>query len=167
MLRQYNFAQLFDRLDSSTSYPMFIRLIRTINIMLYLIHINACAYYTFSDFEGLDSSPYVFNGHGHAYIRCFFVALKTSVSIGINPKPGKDRPWQMIFMGCLWLAGVFVFAVLIGNVKDIIAQSTASEDEYKDRFVEIRISLSYRDAIFWGAILFIILVIQIFFQPLN
>ena len=102
--------------------------------MLYLIHLNACAYYCYSDFEGLDTSPYVFNGQGNAYIRCFYLGLKTSVSIGINPKPGRDRPWQMIFMGTLWLMGVFVFAVLIGNVKDIIAQSTHSQDEYMIHF---------------------------------
>ncbi len=82
--------------------------------MMYLIHVNACAYYAFSAYEGIDSSPYVFNGHGSAYARCFYVGLKTSVSIGINPKPGRDRPVQMVFMGFLWLMGVFVFAVLIG-----------------------------------------------------
>lgn len=137
VLRGHYFNCLFERLDSSASYPMLVRLSKTVNIMLFLIHVNACAYYAYSDFEGLDSSPYVFNGHGHAYIRCFYVALKTSMSIGINPKPGKDRPWQMIFMGCLWLMGVFVFAVLIGNVKDIIAQSTAAQDEYMARFDHI------------------------------
>ncbi len=47
--------------------------------------------------------------------RCFYLGLKTSVSIGINPKPGKDSPIEMIFMGFLWLMGVFVFAVLIGE----------------------------------------------------
>ena len=46
--------------------------------------------------------------------RCFYVGLKTSVSIGINPKPGRDKPVEMVFMGFLWLMGVFVFAVLIG-----------------------------------------------------
>lgn len=83
--------------------------------MLYLIHLNSCVYYFYSTMEGLDTSNYVFNGIGNAYIRCFFVGLKTSVSIGINPKPGRDMPGQMVFMGTLWLMGVFVFAVLIGK----------------------------------------------------
>eukprot|EP00094_Tigriopus_californicus_P012139 TCALIF_11731-PA protein Name:"Similar to CNGB1 Cyclic nucleotide-gated cation channel beta-1 (Bos taurus)" AED:0.17 eAED:0.17 QI:56/0.28/0.12/0.87/0.42/0.5/8/0/538 len=92
LLRYYCVETFFDRLDAVLPYPTVIRLSRTVNVMLYLIHITACAFYAFSDMEGIDSSPFVFNGHGNAYIRCFYVALKTSVSIGINPKPGRDRP---------------------------------------------------------------------------
>lgn len=85
-------------------------------MMLYLVHINACAYYSFSEWEGLGSSTYVFDGFGNAYIRCFYVALKTSISCGLNPKPLPDGHAQMVFMGVMWLTGVFVFAVLMGNV---------------------------------------------------
>ncbi len=53
------------------------RLSRTVNIMLYLIHISACAYYAFSDYEGIASSPYVFDGEGNAYIR--FVQIKLCI----------------------------------------------------------------------------------------
>ena len=58
----------------------------------------------------------MYNGEGNAYARCFFVGLKTAVSIGKNPKPGRDNPGEMIFMGILWLMGVFIFAVLIGEL---------------------------------------------------
>ena len=36
-----------------------------------------------------------------------------------------------------WLSGVFVFAVLVGQVKEIIAQSTRSQDEYMKIFDNI------------------------------
>ena len=36
-----------------------------------------------------------------------------------------------------WLFGVFVFAVLVGQVKEIIAQSTRSQDEYMKIFDNI------------------------------
>ena len=69
----------FDRLDASLPYPVIIRLVRTINTMLFLIHIFTCLYFLYSDLEGLDSSSFVYNGYGHAYIRCFYVAMKTQI----------------------------------------------------------------------------------------
>lgn len=51
MLRSYHFEDLFERLDSALPYPMLIRLTRTVNIMLYLIHLAGCAYYAFSDYQ--------------------------------------------------------------------------------------------------------------------
>jgi len=102
--------------------------------MLYLIHLTGCSYYAFSDYNGIGSSNFVYNGIGSPYARCFYVGLKTAVSIGKNPKPGRDNPSEMIFMGILWIMGVFIFAVLIGNVKEIIANATSAQDEYMFHF---------------------------------
>ena len=43
----------FDRLDASLPYPVIIRLVRTINTMLFLIHIFTCLYFLYSDIEVL------------------------------------------------------------------------------------------------------------------
>ena len=79
----------------------------------------------------------MYDGHGNAYIRCFYIGLKSAVSIGKNPKPGKDNIFEMIFMWVMWISGVFVFAILIGDVKDIIAQSTKNQDEFMFNFDQI------------------------------
>ena len=44
---------------------------------------------------------------------------------------------QIVFMLFAWLSGVFVFAVLVGQVKEIIAQSTRNQDEYMKIFDNI------------------------------
>ena len=51
LLRAYHFEDLFERLDNAFKFPMTIRLTRTINIMLFLIHLTSCAYFTFSDYK--------------------------------------------------------------------------------------------------------------------
>ena len=149
LLRFYNLAIFFDRLDQNLPFPLLIRLTRTVNTMVYLVHIAGCAYYGFSKFEGIGSTSknymlypeklwtmrfnlkfriltirivfysiftgFVYDGHGNAYIRCFYIGLKSAVSIGKNPKPGRNNVYEMGFMWVMWISGVFVFAILIGN----------------------------------------------------
>lgn len=80
-----------------------------------------------ANFQGIGSTSFLYDGEGSAYAVCFYVGLKAAVSIGKNPKPGRDNPTEMVFMGILWLMGVAVFAVLIGklNLKCIGGSSKA------------------------------------------
>ena len=43
MLRQYAFSRAFGRLDAASKYPMVIRMIKTINIMVILMHVLGTA----------------------------------------------------------------------------------------------------------------------------
>ena len=105
------------------------RLFKTFTYMVYLIHLNACAYYAISYYEGVGSNSFVYDGEGNAYFRCFYFATKTATSIGeqfcilildaflsLSGKNNKPQNIaEIIFMICSWMVGVFFFSILVGK----------------------------------------------------
>uniref|UniRef100_A0A3B5RAX0 Cyclic nucleotide gated channel subunit beta 1a n=1 Tax=Xiphophorus maculatus TaxID=8083 RepID=A0A3B5RAX0_XIPMA len=89
--------------------------IRTSTYLLYSLHINACLFYWGSDYEGLGSTKWVYDGKGNAYIRCYYFAVKTLITIGGLPDP------TTVFEICFQLINYFVGVFM----RDVVGAATS------------------------------------------
>ncbi|KAL4224611.1 cyclic nucleotide gated channel beta 1 [Mactra antiquata] len=128
VLKIQTFWEFYSRCDHLVRSAHAVRIMRTFTYMLFLIHIETCGYYAMSVYEGIGSNSWVYNGKGNAYIRCFYLATKTATSIGNNPTPGNTK--EYMFMTVYWGSGVFVFALLIGQIRDIFDASNMVKTTY-------------------------------------
>ncbi|KAK0041032.1 cyclic nucleotide-gated cation channel beta-1, partial [Biomphalaria pfeifferi] len=132
VLKIQTYWEFYERCDqASRSSAHAIRIIKTMCYMLFLIHIETCGYYAMSIHEGIGINAWVYDGRGIAYIRCFYLAVKTATSIGNNPDPTNEK--EYIFMTFYWLSGVFVFALLIGQIRDIVEAAGMVKDNYRKK----------------------------------
>ncbi|XP_054154080.1 cyclic nucleotide-gated cation channel beta-3-like [Oppia nitens] len=131
LIKVGTFWEFFARIDMVTKFPYLIRIIHTLIYKIFLIHLSSCAYYLMSYWEGFGATPWTYNNKGNAYLRCFYFAFRTATSIGGRmPKPINDI--ERIYMIVSWLMGVFVFALLIGQIRDIVATATQNQTRYKE-----------------------------------
>lgn len=127
--------------DSVVTNPYVIRIGTTLSYMIYIIHCNSCVYYSFSAWQAFGAITYpnasernsrnswVYNGQGNAYIRCFYFTTKLATSIGNNPQP--TNVLEYIYMTFSWMMGIFVFALLLGQIRDIVATANRNREVFR------------------------------------
>ncbi|KPP73943.1 hypothetical protein Z043_106939 [Scleropages formosus] len=103
--------------------------ILTTTYLLYSLHINACLFYWGSDYEGLGSTKWVYNGLGNSYIRCYYFAVKTLITIGGLPDP--TTLFEIVFQLVNYFVGVFAFSIMIGQMRDVVGAATAGQTYYR------------------------------------
>nr|CUU97444.1 hypothetical transcript [Hymenolepis microstoma] len=126
--------EFFDRVDLRVSIGFAVRLTKTMVYLIYVIHVETCGYYAFNRFHGLNASDWSIgknSNNNNPYIYSFYVATKMATSIGNLPHA--TNPPEFIFMTVYWLTGVYVSAILIGQVIDILDSQSAEKEAYKKR----------------------------------
>ncbi|XP_022605653.1 cyclic nucleotide-gated cation channel beta-1 [Seriola dumerili] len=129
LLKYMVFFEFNDRMEAVMKKAYIYRVIRTSTYLLYSLHINACLFYWGSDYEGLGSTKWVYNGRGNAYIRCYYFAVKTLITIGGLPDP--TTVFEICFQLINYFVGVFAFSIMIGQMRDVVGAATAGENYYR------------------------------------
>ncbi|XP_042523240.1 cyclic nucleotide-gated cation channel beta-3 [Dipodomys spectabilis] len=129
ILKYTSFLEFNHHLESLMNKAYVYRIIRTTGYLLFILHINACIYYCASKYEGIGTTKWVYNGEGNKYLRCFYWAVRSLITIGGLPEP--QTSFEIIFQLLNFFCGVFVFSSLIGQMRDIIGASTASQNNFR------------------------------------
>ncbi|XP_040265918.1 cyclic nucleotide-gated cation channel beta-1 [Bufo bufo] len=129
ILKYMAFFEFNNRLEAILSKAYIYRVIRTTAYLLYCLHMNACLYYWASDYEGLRSTKWVYDGEGNSYIRCYYWAVKTLITIGGLPDP--QTLFELCFQLLNYFMGVFAFSVMIGQMRDVVGAATAGQTYYR------------------------------------
>ncbi|KAK2870276.1 hypothetical protein Q8A67_024668 [Cirrhinus molitorella] len=128
-IRYQSFFEFSDRLESIMAKAYIWRVGRTTGYLLYCLHLNSCLYYVASEYEGLGSTKWTYDGKGNAYLRCYYFATRTLITIGGLPEP--HTLFEIIFQLVNFFTGVFVFSSLIGQMRDVIGAATAGQTYFR------------------------------------
>ncbi|XP_070253890.1 cyclic nucleotide-gated channel beta-1 [Myotis yumanensis] len=128
-LKYMAFFEFNNRLESILSKAYVYRVIRTTAYLLYSLHLNSCLYYWASTYQGIGSTHWVYDGVGNSYIRCYYWAVKTLITIGGLPDP--KTLFEIVFQLLNYFTGVFAFSVMIGQMRDVVGAATAGQTYYR------------------------------------
>ncbi|XP_056272938.1 cyclic nucleotide-gated cation channel beta-1-like isoform X2 [Pseudoliparis swirei] len=129
LLKINSFFEFNERLEAILTKAYIYRVIRTTTYLLYCLHCNACLYYWGSAFTGIGSTKWVYNGVGNSYIRCYYFAVKTLITIGGLPDP--TTLFEIVFQLINYFVGVFAFSIMIGQMRDVVGAATAGQTYYR------------------------------------
>ncbi|KAM6908073.1 cyclic nucleotide-gated channel beta-3-like [Lycodopsis pacificus] len=128
-IRMESFFDFSDKLESIMAKAYIWRVIRTAGYLLFVLHLNSCAYYIASMYQGIKTTTWVYNGEGMAYLRCYYFAVRSLINIGGLPEP--VTTFEITFQLTNFFIGVFVFSSLIGQMRDVIGAATAGKTYFR------------------------------------
>ncbi|XP_071959416.1 uncharacterized protein [Antedon mediterranea] len=133
LLKYHSYNEFVSRFESSSSFANAFRVGKMVSYLLYMIHLNTCCYYAISLYEGIGVNEWVYNNaeNSNPYIRCMYRATKTLITIGNLPVPMTDL--EIVFMNIDFAIGIFVFASIIGQMRDIVGAASATKERFRER----------------------------------
>ncbi|XP_047525066.1 cyclic nucleotide-gated cation channel subunit A-like [Pieris napi] len=139
----------FDRTETATSFPNAFRICKVVMAILVLIHWNACLFFAISYAIGFGTDNWVYNITGsrnetlaHQYIYSFYWSTLTLTTIGETPQPEIDV--EYIFVVLDFLAGVLIFATIVGNIGSMISNMNVARVEFQNKMDGVKQYMAFR-----------------------
>ncbi|CAH0402136.1 unnamed protein product [Chilo suppressalis] len=117
--------------------------------ILVLIHWNACLYFAISSAIGFGTDNWVYNLTGarnetlaHQYIYSFYWSTLTLTTIGETPQPEIDA--EYLFVVADFLAGVLIFATIVGNIGSMISNMNVARVEFQNKMDGVKQYMAFR-----------------------
>ncbi|XP_014383925.1 PREDICTED: cyclic nucleotide-gated cation channel beta-3 [Myotis brandtii] len=129
ILKYRSFFEFNHCLESIMNRAYIYRVARTAGCLLFALHVNACIYYWASDHQGIGTTRWVYNGEGNMYLRCYYWAVRSLITIGGLPEP--QTLFEIVFQLLNFFLGVFVVSSLIGQMRDVIGAATAAQSNFR------------------------------------
>ncbi|XP_026500506.2 cyclic nucleotide-gated cation channel subunit A isoform X2 [Vanessa tameamea] len=139
----------FDRTETATSFPNAFRICKVVMAILVLIHWNACLYFAISYAVGFGTDNWVYNITGaqnetlaHQYIYSFYWSTLTLTTIGETPQPEIDVEYAFVVAD--FLAGVLIFATIVGNIGSMISNMNVARVEFQNKMDSVKQYMAFR-----------------------
>ncbi|XP_052121786.1 cyclic nucleotide-gated cation channel subunit A [Frankliniella occidentalis] len=122
--------------------------------ILVLIHWNACLYFWISYIIGFGTDSWVYNLKNttalddknntlsRQYIYSFYWSTLTLTTIGETPQPENDLEYLFVVMD--FLAGVLIFATIVGNIGSMISNMNTARVEFQNRMDGVKQYMAFR-----------------------
>ncbi|CAO1302725.1 unnamed protein product [Diamesa serratosioi] len=149
LLRLPRMWEWFERTETATGYPNAFRICKVVLAILVLIHWNACLYFAISFSIGFGTDNWVYNLNGpknstlmRQYIYSFYWSTLTLTTIGETPTPENDT--EYLFVVADFLAGVLIFATIVGNIGSMISNMNVARVEFQNRMDGVKQYMAFR-----------------------
>ncbi|KAL3285356.1 hypothetical protein HHI36_019464 [Cryptolaemus montrouzieri] len=139
----------FERTETDTNYPNVFRICKVVLAILVLIHWNACLYFAISYAIGFGTDNWVYNLDGpknstlaRQYIYSFYWSTLTLTTIGETPVPENEA--EYLFVVADFLAGVLIFATIVGNIGSMISNMNVARVDFQNRMDGVKQYMAFR-----------------------
>ncbi|XP_024081280.1 cyclic nucleotide-gated cation channel subunit A isoform X2 [Cimex lectularius] len=149
LFRLPRMMEFFDRTETRTGYPNSFRICKVVFAIIVLIHWNACFYFAISYAIGFGTDNWVYNLTGtknsslsRQYIYSFYWSTLTLTTIGETPQPENDL--EYLFVVADFLAGVLIFATIVGNIGSMISNMNVARVEFQNKMDGVKQYMAFR-----------------------